>query len=138
MVMDVKTLIDELVRDEGMRTKPYHCTAGKLTIGVGRNIEEVGITEEEARYLLENDLGRVRDELDQALPWWRTLSDRRQRALANMCFNLGVGRLLKFRKCLAALEAGDYAEAAAQALNSAWARQVGARSQRIATMIREG
>jgi lysozyme len=107
MVMDVKTLIDELVRDEGMRTKPYHCTAGKLTIGVGRNIEEVGITEEEARYLLENDLGRVRDELDQALPWWRTLS-------------------------------GDYAEAAAQALNSAWARQVGARSQRIATMIREG
>jgi lysozyme len=138
MAMDVKALTDELVRDEGMRTKPYYCTAGKLTIGVGRNIEDVGITEDEARYLLENDIRRVCAELDQAFPWWRQLSDRRQRALANMAFNLGLGRLLKFRKCLAALEAGDYAEAAAQALNSTWARQVGARASRIAVMIREG
>jgi lysozyme len=136
--MDVKALTNELVRDEGMRTKPYLCTAGKLTIGVGRNIEEVGITEDEARYLLENDIRRVEGELDQAFPWWRQLSDRRQRALANMAFNLGLGRLRKFRKCLAALEAGDYDEAAAEALNSAWAAQVGARAQRIAAMIREG
>jgi lysozyme len=55
-----------------------------------------------------------------------------------MAFNLGLGRLRKFRKCLAALEAGDYDEAAAEALNSAWAAQVGARAQRIAAMIREG
>ncbi len=136
--MDVKALIDDLVRDEGLRLKPYLCTAGKMTIGVGRNLDDVGITEEEAHYLLENDIGRLRAELDQALPWWRQLSEVRQRALANMAFNLGLSRLLGFRKCLAALQAEAWDEAAREALNSQWARQVGARSARIAQMIREG
>jgi lysozyme len=136
--MDVKALTNELVRDEGMRTKPYLCTAGKLTIGVGRNIEDVGITEDEARYLLENDIRRVEGELDQAFPWWRQLSDRRQRALANMAFNLGAQRLRGFAKMIKALAGAQYEEAARQALDSKWSRQVGARAERIAAMIREG
>lgn len=136
--MDVALLKRDLARDEGMRLKPYRCTAGRLTIGVGRNLDDVGITAEEADYLLENDLGRAMADLDRALPWWRGLSEARQRALVNMAFNVGLSRLLGFKAMLAALRAGRWGEAAAEALESAWARQVGARAARIAATIREG
>ena len=64
----VKRLKDMLIRHEGLKLKPYLCTAGKLTIGVGRNIQDRGITYQEAMMLLENDIrlikaqrGRLRD-----------------------------------------------------------------------------
>jgi lysozyme len=136
--MDVSLLKRDLAWDEGVRLKPYRCTAGRLTIGVGRNLDDVGITAEEADYLLENDLGRATADLDRALPWWRGLSEARQRALANMAFNMGLGRLLGFKAMLAALRAGRWEEAAAEALDSAWAQQVGPRAARIAATIREG
>jgi len=137
-MFDRTRLINDLKRDEGVRLKPYRCTAGKLTIGVGRNIEDMGITEDEADLLLETDIKRVEAELDGALPWWRDLSDRRQEALLNMGFNMGIPRLMTFRNMLAALESGSFGRAAAEALNSKWARQVGARAERIAAQLREG
>ncbi|SMH59498.1 glycoside hydrolase family protein [Azospirillum agricola] len=135
---DVTKLKADLIRDEDLRLKPYRCTAGKLTIGVGRNLEDVGIVREEAMLLLDNDIARITADLDRALPWWRTLSEPRRRALANMGFNLGIDRLRGFRKMLAALEAGDCARAALEAEDSLWARQVGGRAARIIGAIRNG
>jgi lysozyme len=109
-----------------------------LTIGIGRNLDDVGITPAEARYLLEGDIARAMAGLDSELPWWRKMSDRRQRALVNMAVNLGIGGLLKFKKMLAAMERGDWSEASRQALDSRWAEQVGERAKRIAKMIWEG
>ncbi len=136
--MNIEQMKTELVRDEGLRLKPYKDTVGKLTIGVGRNLDDVGITEEEAGYLLENDIGRAMADLDRNVPWWRSLSDARQRAMINMCFNLGWPRLSQFQNMLAALEAGDYERAAIEALDSRWARQVGSRAARVAAQIMEG
>jgi lysozyme len=137
-MFDLETIKQDLRRDEGVRLKPYLCTAGKMTIGVGRNIEDMGITDMEADYLLENDIERVVAELDRSLPWWRDLSGKRQGALINMCFNMGISRLMTFRKMLGALESGRYDAAASEALSSKWARQVGARSKRIAAVLTEG
>lgn len=128
----------DLRRDEGVRLRPYRCTAGKLTIGVGRNLDDTGISAEEAEILLSNDLRQVVAGLDRAVPWWRGLSEPRRRGLANMAFNLGLPRLLGFRRMLAALQAGQGEEAARQALDSQWAGQVGDRAHRIAQMFREG
>jgi lysozyme len=136
--MNASLLADEITRDEGLRLKPYKCTADKLTIGIGRNLEDVGITPSEARMLLQGDIARVCADLDRQLSWWMTLSDNRQRALANMGFNLGVPGLLKFRNMLAAMQSGDFNRAAEEALASKWAGQVGERAHRIAKMIREG
>lgn len=138
MAFDRQALIAELTRDEGLRFKPYKCTAGKLTIGIGRNLDDVGISEEEAYFLCGNDIDAAADDLDQNVPWFRQLSDTRQRALVNMCFNLGWPRLSGFRNMLMALKEGDYDRAASEALDSRWARQVGARSERIAEMYRNG
>lgn len=131
-------LIEDLIRDESMVLKPYRDSVGKLTIGVGRNLEDVGITENEATYLLTNDLASVERDLDRNASWWRAMSVNRQRALANMCFNLGWPRLREFRMMLSALESEDWEAAAEEALNSKWAKQVGERAHRIADLIRGG
>lgn len=127
-----------LIADEGLRLKPYRCPAGKLTIGVGRNLTDKGISKAEAYIMLQNDMDEVEDALDRILPWWRGLSEGRQQALLNMCFNLGINGLLGFRRMLAALQGGDYMAAADEMLASKWAAQVGDRAQRIAKMTREG
>ena len=136
--MNRAKLLEELTLDEGLRLKPYLCTAGKLSIGVGRNLDDVGITRAEAMTLLDNDIARCADELDRVLPWWRRMSEGRQRALLNMCFNLGITRLRAFQRTLRALEDGRYDDAAARCLESKWAAQVGQRAHRISDLIRRG
>lgn len=131
-------LIAELERDEGMRLKPYRDSLGIETIGIGRNLRDVGLSKEEAYHLCNNDLDRVFAGLDELLPWWRSLNEVRQRAVANLAFNMGVVRLFGFRKTLALLEAGDYESASVEVLASKWAQQVGERAGRISRMIRDG
>lgn len=134
--MNIEALKVDLLRDEGCELKPYVDTVGKITIGIGRNLTDNGITLEEAKHLLENDITAVIIELDHRLPWWRGLPEAKARALANMAFNMGLPRLMDFRKMLTALEAGEYDTAADEALNSVWATQVGERAQRIAGIFR--
>jgi len=126
----------DIRRDEGLRLKPYKDSVGKLSIGYGRNLDDIGITEEEAEILLAHDLYNAMQGLDHALPWWRNLDALKQRGLWNMAFNLGVPRLLKFKKMLAALQRGDWSAAADEALDSRWATQVGDRAKRIAELFR--
>lgn len=142
MPLSVNTVIvSELIRDEGMVLSAYRDSLGYLTIGVGRLIDSRrggGITEQEAIYLLSNDIDRVKVELDIRLPWWTTLSNVRQRVLVNMAFNLGISGLLKFRNTLQAIQDGRYEDAAQGMLKSKWAGQVGDRALRLAKMMREG
>ena len=136
--MDIATLRADLTRDEGLRLKPYPDTVGKLTIGVGRNLDDVGISEDEAAILLTNDIANVMHHLDVALPWWQQMDPVRQRVLANLCFNLGISKLMEFKNTLILMESGRY-EAAAEGLEqSRWHRQVGPRAQRLEFMMRTG
>lgn len=128
----------DLKRDEGFVGHAYQDSEGFWTIGFGRMIDERlggGITEDEASILLENDLRRCLADLDRVLPWWRGLTGRQARGLLNMCFNLGIKRLLSFKKMLVALQAHDGELAAKEAKDSKWARQVGARANRVAALF---
>jgi lysozyme len=138
MIYDRDTLMQELVRDEAVRLKPYRCTAGKLTIGVGRNIDDRGITNAEAMYLLNNDVAICESELTAVLPNWRELSDTRQRVMLNMVFNLGRDRLSKFTKFIGCMKMGDFEGAAKEMMDSAWATQVGQRAVRLRDMMLRG
>ena len=131
-------LAAQLVNDEGLRLKPYTDTVGLMTIGVGRNLAGVGISKEEAMHMLENDIDRVCDQLDNLIPWWKQLSEQRQQALANFVFNVGITTAMTFKNTLALLQSGQFASAADEVLRSKWAGQVGQRAIRISTMIREG
>jgi len=139
-------LVKELRRDEGVRYTPYEDTKGIPTVGVGHNLQAAPLpagwayplTDGQVNLLLDSDLLNVYHDLDRNLPWWQTLSDVRQRVICNMCFNLGMNRLLGFKNTLAAMRQGNYDAAADGMLNSAWAAQVGERAQRLAQMMRTG
>jgi lysozyme len=128
------TLVRQLIRDEGLRLKPYTDSVGKLTIGVGRNLTDVGISREEALSLLTADITSAEKLLDTELPWWRTLEAPRRRVLLNMAFNLGY-RLLTFKNTLRAAQEGRYEDAAEGMRASKWARQVGKRANRLAATM---
>ena len=128
MAIDMRSLTEQLVRHEGLKLTPYFCTANKLTIGVGRNLEANGISRAEAMFMLENDIVKVMNELDDQLPWWKELSTVRQHVLVDMAFNMGTFGLMKFQKTLQAIKEERYADAAAEMLDSKWADQVGNRA----------
>src|ERR1051326_6502744 len=132
------SLRDQLIRDEGIRLRPYKDTAGKLTIGVGRNLDDVGISNAEAFYLLDNDIAKAQQNLRARLPWLASLDYSRQCVLFNMCFNLGVDKLMEFHNTLDAIADGRYGDAADDILESKWATQVGPRAQRLANQMRTG
>jgi lysozyme len=135
--MDLKKLVAELRRDEGVRYAPYDDTMGIQTVGVGHNMK-CPLTDAQVDALLAADVDAVRKALDARLPWWSGLDDVRQRVLCNMAFNLGVAGLLGFKNTLAAVQAGRYADAAQGMATSAWARQVGARAARLVQAMRTG
>lgn len=139
--MNRDILENELERDEGFRPYAYRDSLGFLTIGYGRMVDQRaggGITRDEARYLLNNDLDEVEADLDAHFSWWREMTETRQRVLANMAFNLGIAKLKRFTNTLAAMERGDYEAAAKGMLASLWAQQVKGRAERLAEMMREG
>ncbi len=138
MKYDMVSLEDQLITHEGLELKPYQCTADKLTIGVGRNIEDRGITEDEARYLLKNDIKIVEDELLSKKPMVAELDAVRQRVLVDMGFNLGIPTLLKFQNMWLAIEQGDFIQASVEMMDSRWARQVGQRAHRLSEAMRIG
>jgi len=124
--------------DEGTRYKPYKDSVGKMTIGVGRNLDDRGISPDEVEYLLDNDVKYAEQDLDRALPWWRTMTDARQEVLVNMCFNLGILKLLGFKNTLNFMRDGNYTAAAEGMRHSMWYRQVGERAERLAKMMENG
>ncbi|MBF0153408.1 MAG: glycoside hydrolase family protein [Magnetococcales bacterium] len=136
--MDWEALKKQIKQHEGMALKPYKDTVGKTTIGYGRNLEDVGITLEEAEHMLDNDLDRVHTALQTNFVYFNTLNDVRQRVLMDMCFNIGLVGLKNFRNMHNAIRQKDYVQAAAAMLNSKWATQVGQRAKTLANMMKSG
>jgi lysozyme len=127
-----------LVQHESYRQFPYSDTTGHLTIGIGRNLTDRGVSTTEAFALLDEDIVYFTSKLNHYLPFFADLSENRQIALVDMCFNLGVQGFLAFEEMIAALKAGDYEKAADEMLNSKWSEQVGERATCLAAIIRTG
>ncbi len=126
-----------LIRHEGIRLKVYKCTAGKLTIGCGRNLDDQGISEIEAQALLTNDMNRVQQCCIDTFPWFKSISVPRQDVVVSMVFNLGLAGFQKFKKAIAAISAADFPAASREMLNSEWSKQVGHRAEELAFIMRE-
>ena len=127
-----------LIKHEGMKLKPYVCTAGKTSIGVGRNLDDNGITEAEAMAMLDRDIAVTTDTLRDNFLWFADLDRTRKDAVISLGFNMGVKKLTTFKKFLAGMAAQDYEVAAAEILDSTYATQVGQRAVELAGMIRSG
>ena len=140
--MDIDKLKSQLRQDEGFRSKPYNDTVGKCTVGYGRNLDDVGISIDEAELMLSNDIVKVQSDLDKNLPWWRTLNDVRQLVLADMCYNMGIGNakhgLLSFSDTLRHIQRGEFQSAVDNLQKSLWHQQVGPRAGRLEKMLLTG
>ena len=129
----------QLVRHEGLRLKPYRCTAGKLTIGYGRNLDDRGISRKEAYAMLDRDIRDCEQWLIDKIPdIYNNLDEVRQSVLLNMCFNLGIKGLLSFKNTLRFIATGDWERAANGMLASKWAKQVGMRAIELSELMRKG
>lgn len=158
-MLSMDEIKQRLAVHEGFRSKPYRCTANKLTIGIGRNIEDRPFTEEELRLvdkdymakgitkaqafaILAKDVMQFDFELRQNIPFYERLDDERQYALLDMAFNMGIGNskkgLLSFKKMLSYIGTGFYKQAAAECLNSKYGRELPTRAGRIARTIETG
>jgi lysozyme len=137
--MDNSKLQASIMAHEGLRLKAYIDTAGKTTIGYGRNISDDGISQSEAVLLLANDMQSCIAQAEGE-PWWPVVvnDDVRSRAMVELVFNLGIGKLRGFVNALSALGGGDFEGAAAGFLDSEWAREVGNRAAVLTEMIRTG
>lgn len=126
-----------IARHEGYRRNPYKCTAGKLTVGYGRNLTDVGITRDEAGILMHNDVIRADQVLRIIFGDFDSFSASRQVALIDMYYNLGHKGFSGFKRMIRAIRQGDWRLAAQEAMQSKWAAQVGPRALRIESMLAE-
>lgn len=126
-----------LIRHESMRLRPYLDTKGKITIGVGRNLEDVGISSDEALYMLDKDILRARA-ASATFAWYQRLDPTRKDVIISMVFNMGLDRFTGFKRMLAAMERSDFESAANEMLASEWSAQVKSRATELAQMMRTG
>lgn len=126
-----------LIKDEGLKLKPYKDNLGKLTIGIGRNLDDVGISKEEALSLMRNDLQKVEHDLSK-YAWFNRLNESRKDVLRNMCFNIGVNKLIQFKKMIEALQSNDFEKASIEMLDSKWSIEVKERALRLSQIMRSG
>ena len=131
-------LIEQLKIHEGFRSTVYTCSGGKKTVGYGRNLQDIGISEEEAEMLLKNDIYEATNQLLNAFPWMATFSDVRISAMINFTFNVGIGTVRKFSNTIEYLKNEDWEAAADEMMDSKWAEQVGDRAIQITEQIRTG
>jgi lysozyme len=157
--LDRDKLAHQLIKHEGKRTKVYKDSEGIPTIGVGFNltradakkkIEDLGLdylkvkageqelSEAQVSKLLKADIDNAIADCMSVFPKFSDLSEVRQRALADMMFNLGKERFSKFHKLIANVKEGKYLEAADEMKTSKWYEQVKARGRTLESMIRTG
>ena len=159
----MKKLIEQLILHEGIRFRPYKDTVGKLTIGVGRNIDDKpiiaseqqklfgsvltqeelsktlnkGITKQQAEMLLVWDIADATKDAQALLSNFDTLSQQRQYVMIDMAFNMGRKGLGTFKNTLKMVNDGKYTEASENMLKSKWATQVKGRAIRLSIMMRD-
>jgi lysozyme len=114
----------------------YQDSLGIWTIGVGHNIQEKGISDRVMDLMLEEDLQEAIDEVKRNVSFFTEMPEQVQEALVNLSFNMGIPRLMQFKKTLAYIQEGDYKKAANELLDSRYAHQVGYRAVEVAQMIR--
>jgi lysozyme len=131
-------LKQRLILDEGLRLKPYRCSAGKYTIGVGHNLEAKGISQKVADLILEEDMDEAINGADSLINNFSDLSKARQVVLCSMVFQMGLDGMKAWKNTLSCIQRGEFKSAAYNMGLSLWARQTPERAQRLMKMMEDG
>tara|TARA_R100000231_G_scaffold50965_4_gene43123 strand:+ start:3716 stop:4189 length:474 start_codon:yes stop_codon:yes gene_type:complete len=127
-IFNLDLIKETIKKHEGLVLFAYECSEGKTSLGYGRNLDDTGITEEEANYLLDNDVDKVIDNLDEYWPVWRDMPVQAQAVCIDMTFQMGITGFMNFRRTRALMEMGDFVGASEECLRSKWAEQTPSRA----------
>jgi lysozyme len=131
----ISEILKDLAKFEGLKLTPYKCTAGKLTIGYGRNLEDNGITPKEAEIMLFNDIDNIINKLNKEENWWLSQPYSVRRVIIQMCYQLGLGGFRSFKKFILCLQNNDLQNAVNEMYNSKWAIQTPERVKFLSSLI---
>lgn len=134
---NIEKLINQLKRHEGLRIKPYKCTANKTSIGYGRNLDDNGISIYEAEMLLQNDVNHILRQLETVI-WYMLLDDVRKAVIVNMAYNMGIQGMLGFKKMIAAIQKQDWETVAKEMLDSDYGRELKTRATELSKQLETG
>ena len=143
--MNIEQLREQLTIDEGKVNEIYKDHLGYPTFGIGHLVlesdpeygQEVGtpVSEERVIECFDNDVQTVIQDCKKLHEGWEDYPEEVRQIVANMMFNMGLTRLSKFRKHNAALQCGDWKEAAVEGRDSRWYRQVTNRAERLMSRL---
>ena len=132
----MKDLLESIKRHEGFVEHVYKCTEGFDTIAYGFAIKDLEIPEHIAEELLIIKLEKLKRNANARFKWLEDMPQEVQAVVLNMCYQLGVTGVSKFRKAISALQEGDWQEAADEMLDSLWARQTPDRATELSNIVR--
>ena len=135
--MDLKKLKQILIKHEGKKLWPYKCTAGKLTIGIGHNLDAKGISNAVADLMYEEDIMEVINDLHKIFENFNDLPEQIQLVLANMRFQLGDLGFRKFNKLIKSVERKDWKEMKINMANSLWYKQTNNRAKELIGLVEQ-
>jgi lysozyme len=134
MIPEMVALIKQQEENGVYKPFMYKDSLGYNTIGYGRCLDKVPLSQSEADLMLANDLASAENDL-KGRPWFDKLDTVRQSVLINMCFNMGLPHLLQFTHMIESMQVQDWVETKIAMLDSVWARQVGSRANVLAGIM---
>ena len=129
-------LIDEIKKHEGFRDRVYKCTAGVDTIGYGFAIKDLVLDQDIADIILQRKLNQLIKRIKRTFTWYDRIPEEAQHVVVNMCFQLGIGGVSKFKKTLSHFKNHKWQEASVEMLDSKWARQTPNRALELSNIIK--
>jgi len=145
--MNINQLKETLKVDEGVVYEIYNDHLGYATFGIGHLVLEtdpehgqtVGtpVSEERVDECFEKDVQTVIEDCKKLHDGWDGYPEEVKQVIANMMFNMGLTRLSKFKNHNAALQSGDWKEAAKEGRDSRWYKQVTNRAERLMKRLEE-
>ena len=134
--MTIASVADLIESHEGRKNLAYQDSRGIWTVGVGHNLQSKPMPDAIITALRDADIADARVACFAIFLDFPSYADARQAAICDMIFNMGEHEFRQFSHMIAAIAAGDWETAAAEALSSQWASQVPARAKADALMLK--
>ena len=132
----MQQLVESIKKNEGYREKVYKCTEGFDTIGYGFSIKDVKLRESVCDIILEEKLMELSSEVQEKFPWLTDMPQEVCHVILEMCYQMGVAGVSKFKKTISYLQEKEWGKASVEMLDSKWAKQTPNRAKRMSEIVK--
>ena len=129
-------LLNSIRKHEGFRSKVYKCSESFDTIGYGFAIKDLVLDEDICNIILQRKLESLIRSIEFEFKWYADLPNAVKDVMIEMCYQLGVNGVSKFKKTIEHLKNEEWELAAEESLRSKWAKQTPNRAKALSDRIR--